>query len=73
MSVDICIHADTIITIKVSYFNDSFICGCVGFSSLQGLFSNSGEWGILSSWGTCVSHCSPLACCRAPNLGAWAQ
>ena len=47
MHVDICIHPDTIITIKVVYFNDLLICGCVGPPLLHQLFSGSGEGATL--------------------------
>ena len=34
-----------------------------------GLFSNCGEWGLLSSWDAEASHCRGLFCCRALALG----
>ena len=36
---------------------------CAGSSLLQGLFSNCGEQGLLSSYGALASHCSGFSCC----------
>ena len=46
-----------------------FIFGCSGFLLLCMAFSGCGEWGLLSSRGTRVSHCGDSSCCRAQALG----
>ena len=52
-----------------------FIFGCAGSSLLRGLFSSSGEQGLLSSCGAQASHCGGFSGCtaQARALGAWAQ
>ena len=46
-----------------------FIFGCAGFSLLCGLFSNCGEWGLLSSCGAEASYCDGFSCWGAQALG----
>ena len=48
------------------------VFGCTGSLMLHGLFSSSGEQGLLSSCGVWDSHCSDFSCCRAWSLGMWA-
>ena len=46
-----------------------FIFDCTGSLLLCGLFSSSGEWGLLSRCGALASHCGSFSCCRAQVLG----
>ena len=32
---------------------------------------SSGQWGLLSSWGSWASHCGSFSCCGAQTLCAW--
>ena len=42
---------------------------CSVFMAVHGLFSSSGEWGLLSSYGAQTSHFSGFSCCRAQVQG----
>ena len=46
-----------------------FSFGCPGSSLLPGLFSQCGEWGLLSSCSAWTSRCGGFSCCRAWALG----
>ena len=46
-----------------------FIFGCVGFSSLCGLFSSCREQELLASCSVRASHCRGVSCCGAQVLG----
>ena len=53
----------------LSFFLSIYLLiGCAGSSLLRELFSNCGEWRLLSSCGARAPHCSGFSCHRAQAL-----
>ena len=63
----------SISALKIIFKNFLFIFGCTGSSLLRGLFSSSGEQGLLSSCSGQASHCGGFSCCGARAQGTWAS
>ena len=55
--------------LKKNNFIYLFIFGCAGSSLLHRLFFSCSESGLLSSWGSWVSHCRGFSCWRPQALG----
>ena len=54
---------------KILFLMYLFPFGYVGFSLLHGVFSNCGEWRLLSRCGVQAAHCSGFSCLRSQALG----
>ena len=63
----------SISALKIIFKNFLFIFGSTGSSLLRGLFSSSGEQGLLSSCSGQASHCGGFSCCGAWAQGTWAS
>ena len=59
------LHFGFLVLFYFFFFLNNCICfGCSGSSELHGLFSSSGEWGLLCSCGLQASHGGGFPCCK---------